>query len=58
MVEQLAPLFGLQLDEQANQRHAERISSADSARTLLVIPTDEESMLARHAWQLQRKEQP
>lgn len=52
VVQRLAPLFELRLDDEANRRHAERISSADSARALLVIPTDEESMLARHAWRL------
>lgn len=52
VVQQLAPLFDLRLDDKANRRHAERISSADSPRALLVIPTDEESMLARHAWRL------
>jgi acetate kinase len=55
VVERLAPLFGLSLDMQANQRNAERISSANSALPLLVIPTDEESMLARHAWRLYRE---
>ncbi|ELF6204775.1 TPA: acetate/propionate family kinase [Pseudomonas putida] len=56
VIERLAPLFDLHLDEQANRQHAERISSAKSATALMVIPTDEESMLARHAWQLHCKE--
>ncbi|HBP5009048.1 TPA: acetate/propionate family kinase [Pseudomonas aeruginosa] len=56
VVERLAPLLNFHLDEQANRRHAECISTPDSPRALLVIPTDEESMLARHAWRLHRKE--
>lgn len=52
VVQRLAPLFDLRLDEEANQRNDERISSIDSTRPLLVIATDEESMLARHAWRL------
>ncbi len=58
VVRQLAPLFDLRLDEQANRRNAERIGAADSARGLLVIPTDEESMLAQHAWRLYREAHP
>ncbi|MFN9529680.1 MAG: acetate/propionate family kinase [Pseudomonadaceae bacterium] len=58
VVERLAPLFDLRLDADANRRNAERISAADSARQLLVIATDEESMLARHAWRLYRENEP
>jgi acetate kinase len=55
VVERLAPLFDLHLDADANRRHAQRISSTASARPVLVITTDEESMLAQHAWRLYRK---
>ncbi|MCW4646450.1 acetate/propionate family kinase [Pseudomonas aeruginosa] len=56
VVDRLAPLFDLRLDADANRRHATRISSANSARPLLVIATDEESMLAEHAWRLYRED--
>jgi len=44
--------LGLRPDEAANARHATVISTADSAVTALVVPTDEEAMLARHTWDL------
>lgn len=56
VVLRLAPLFDLRLDNEANRRHAEHISASDSARRILVIATDEESMLARHAWHLYQEE--
>lgn len=40
---------GLALDPAANARHATVISTAASAVTALVIPTDEEAMIARQA---------
>lgn len=40
--------LGLVLDEGANGRNAERISAAGSRVQVLVIPTDEEAMIARH----------
>ncbi|TBU95385.1 acetate/propionate family kinase [Phytopseudomonas dryadis] len=58
VVTHLAPLFGLRLDAAANGRHAERISSRDSARPILVVATDEESMIARHAWRLYQESVP
>ncbi|WP_437880934.1 acetate/propionate family kinase [Pseudomonas sp. LRF_L74] len=58
VVTHLAPLFGLRLDAAANDRHAERISGSDSARPLLVVATDEESMIARHAWRLYQESSP
>ncbi|MBL8472061.1 MAG: acetate/propionate family kinase [Rhodocyclaceae bacterium] len=40
--------LGLAFDAEANTRHAACISTPDSAVTALVIPTDEEWMIARH----------
>ena len=40
--------LGAELDADANERGATRISTADSHLALLVIPTDEELMIARH----------
>lgn len=39
--------LGLTMDEVANARHGSRISSADSRISAWVIPTDEESVIAR-----------
>ncbi|HSV20656.1 MAG TPA: acetate/propionate family kinase [Casimicrobiaceae bacterium] len=43
-----AEWLGAQLDEDANARHAPRISRADSQVTVHVVPTDEERMILRH----------
>ncbi len=40
--------LGIRLDEKANAADALRISSPDSVVTVLVIPTDEEAVIARH----------
>jgi acetate kinase len=40
--------LGMKLDSAANSSHASRISTPDSAIQALVIPTDEELMIARH----------
>ena len=40
--------LGLQMDEVANARHGPRISSVDSPASAWIIPTDEESVIARH----------
>lgn len=40
--------LGARLDEAANARHGPRISAADSKVTVLVIPTNEELMIAQH----------
>ena len=40
--------LGIQLDEQANAKNASHISTTDSQVKALVIPTNEEWMLARH----------
>ncbi|MED5501204.1 MAG: hypothetical protein VX950_10195, partial [Pseudomonadota bacterium] len=55
VIERLAPLWPVALDDTAN-RAAEpgRISTPDSAVAVHVIPTDEETMIARHTWQLYR----
>lgn len=46
----LQPIFKLDIDQQANQHNALHISSPSSAVQVLVMPTDEESMLAKDAW--------
>ncbi len=43
-----AQWLGVSLDEAANERGGPCISSADSAISVWVIPTDEEYMIARH----------
>jgi acetate kinase len=43
-----AAWLGVELDEVANARHGPRISSAGSKVLAYVVPTDEESMIARH----------
>jgi len=40
--------LGIELDEAANARGAERISSPSSSVSVWVVPTDEERMIARH----------
>lgn len=44
--------LGLRLNEEANRRHAERITSSGGAPVALVIPTDEEQVIARHTARL------
>jgi acetate kinase len=44
--------LGVALDDAANLGNARRISSPQSKVAVLVVPTDEESMIARHAWEL------
>jgi acetate kinase len=44
--------LGLTLDAVANTRHGPRISQADSRISAWVIPTDEEKIIAQHAWAL------
>jgi acetate kinase len=46
--------LGVELDRAANARHAERIEAAGSRVAVLVLPTDEELMIARHACQVLR----
>ena len=58
VLQHLAPLFGLQLDDAANRRNAELISGTSSTRSVWVIPTDEESIIARHAWKLYQEQHP
>jgi acetate kinase len=40
--------LGVALDDTANARHAARISRPDGRVAVLVVPTDEEKMIARH----------
>ena len=40
--------LGVRLDDVANAANASRISASDSAIEVLVIPTDEEAVIARH----------
>jgi acetate kinase len=41
--------LGVQLDEDANTKNAATISAPDSRVKVLVVPTDEEAMIAHHA---------
>ncbi len=47
-----AEWLGVQLDGAANLRHGPRISADDSAVSAWVVPTDEETMIARHVARL------
>jgi len=47
-----AEWLGIELDEAANARHGPRISKAHSRVAAYVVPTDEETMIARHAQRL------
>ena len=44
--------LGVKLDARANRAHGPRISTASSRVPAWVIPTNEELMIARHAWKL------
>lgn len=44
-----AEWLGVRLDDAANARHATRISAPDSPVDVLVLPTNEEWMIAQHA---------
>ncbi len=46
--------LGVKLDEQANASNGPRISAADSATSVWVIPTNEELMIAQHTLALVR----
>jgi acetate kinase len=46
--------LGVKLDAEANAGNLRRISAADSQVTVLVVPTDEEAMIARHTAALLR----
>ncbi len=52
VINQLKPLFGFKLDQQANQNNNFKITANDSETLALVIPTDEEKMIANHAWRI------
>jgi acetate kinase len=47
-----AAWLGLELDDAANERHGPRISAAGSEVSAWVVPTDEETMIARHVARL------
>lgn len=47
-----AAWLGLELDASANARHGPRISAAGSRVSAWVVPTDEETMIARHVARL------
>ena len=47
-----AAWLGVEVDADANQRNARRISTAGSRVSVLVIPTNEELMIARHTRRL------
>lgn len=49
---ELAAWLGVRLDADANRAGGPRISTADSAVSVWVIPTDEELMIARHTRRL------
>jgi len=49
-----AAWLGFDLDPEANRRGGPSITSARSAASAWVIPTDEEQVIARHAWRLSR----
>ena len=44
--------LGVALDPAANARNAERMDAPGSAVAVWAIPTDEESMIARHSWDI------
>ena len=50
------PHWALRLEDAANAVHGPRIFTPDSPLSVWVIPTDEEQMIADHAWALIRPE--
>jgi acetate kinase len=44
--------LGIELDQQANNANAARLSRPSSAVSVWMIPTNEELMIARHTWKL------
>lgn len=44
--------LGLEIDDRANERHGPRISAPGSRVSAWVVPTDEETMIARHVARL------
>ncbi|MDP3421288.1 MAG: acetate/propionate family kinase [Thiobacillus sp.] len=50
--------LGLELDDAANHRHGPCISPPHSRISVWVIPTNEEYVIARHAWALTADERP
>ncbi len=54
------PYLGVRLDPALNERHAETISAAGSSCKVMVVPTDEDLMIARHTYNVSsaRREGP
>jgi acetate kinase len=48
--------LGIEIDAEANRAGADRISTAESACTVRVVPTDEDLMIARHTRRLIQQE--
>jgi acetate kinase len=46
--------FGIEVDPERNARDAALISAAKSRAVVRVVATDEDAVIARHAWQLAR----
>jgi acetate kinase len=57
-IAQQAAWLGVELDPVANQAHGSRISTAGSRTSAWVVPTDEESMIARHVLALLPRAEP
>jgi len=51
-VSQAAAWTGLQIDAQLNAQHATRLSGPNARVSAWVIPTNEDLMIAQHAWRL------
>jgi acetate kinase len=51
---QQAEWLGVRIDDEANQRNAQQISTLDSRVSVWVIPTDEEMMIAKHTREVLR----
>jgi len=52
-----ASWLGIRLDEEANQSGGPRLSTADSRVSAVVIPTNEERIIAGHTLAVWRKQQ-
>jgi acetate kinase len=53
--ERLKPLFGIDLDADANAANKERIGTRESRVPVFAVPTDEEGMIALHTARLLRE---
>lgn len=50
--------LGAELDPEANEEARDVVSSAGSRIAVMVVPTDEEAMIARHSWQVLEHAEP